>query len=140
MYPLLKPFILFLFQEVISKLQSRQDDPLFISELAQIFTQELPYIQQNEQVLTFQQCNIIFPTLAHARTAYRLIASINGREGILSEILNLYLSGTDLVPVVQTKKRKDRSEFHVSDDRLFSSRTKKRAKSEPFLYYFHHSF
>ncbi len=127
-YPLLRPFIYFLFQEVISHLQSRKGDPLFDSELVKIFTQEIPYLQMNERVVTYHQNNITFPTPFHARTAHRLIASLNGREGILSDLFCVYLSGTDLVPVIQSKKRKEISEFHVPDDRLFSTRTKKRAK------------
>jgi hypothetical protein len=126
-FPLLSPYFSYLIHEIISFLHFHSKNPLYETLLPEIFTNKLPFVELESRLLKFHSQQITFPTIQISQSTHRLIAAINSREGILSDLIGAYLMSTDLVPVIRQKRN---ISSLVSDHRLFSMRTQKKARYE----------
>jgi hypothetical protein len=139
-YPLLSPYFTFLLHEIISFFHFHSKNPLYSSLILsssssttttttqqQLFSEKLSFLELDSRLLKFYSQQITFPTLSLAQATHRLIAAINSREGMLSDLIGAYLMSTDLVPPVMSRQKRKISSF-ASDHSLFSIRTKKKAR------------
>ena len=124
-YKLLSPYLQYVIHELISSLHYNQNNPLYETQIQEIFTNELNFVKLDHRQLTFHSQQITFPTLQISRATHRLIAAINSREGILSDLIGAYLMSADLVPVVKQKRN---ISSIAPTDHLLSTQTKKKAK------------
>jgi hypothetical protein len=126
-YKLLSPYLHFIIHELISFLHYNKSNPLHASlaQIQEIFTNQLEFAKLENRQIIFHSQQITFPTLQISRATHRLIAAINSREGILSDLIGAYLMSADLVPVLKQK----RSISSIApNDHLFSLQTKKKAR------------
>lgn len=126
-YDLLFIYLQYFIHEIVSSLKIHYTNPNVELEIEKIFTKDLDYVQiLYDKNIKFHEQYARFPLQQYAEITHSLIASINGQEGRLSDLLSAYIMGADLVPILDHKKRKIYD--HVSDDRLFSSKTRKKAR------------
>lgn len=124
-YKLFSRYLQYIIHELTSSIHYNQHKPLYQRQIQEIFTGDLNFVKLDHRQLIFHSQQITFPTLQTASAAHRLIASINSREGILSDLIGAYIMSADLVPVLRQKR--NISSIAPNDD-LFSRQTKKKAR------------